>query len=187
MGARAKGGATGQDVVDEEDVLPGKALGMTEAERVVLLLIGLTFGVAARHLRGGVVSLIEIMGVDGQMPMLPQNSGNRFGLIVAACEAATPVDRDGEDARDVVGPTAAVQFRKKKVGQFAIDVRLSVIFGRFDEGGKEVITAVVAEGGPMLERDAANEPLFGEIVGRGVLDGVQAFATGGTEESLVGE
>ena len=100
VAAGCDGGAGGEDVVNEEDVLAFYHLWANKAEGALHVLQTLRSGEAS--LGGGVADAEDGGGGNGQTGHLADALGNEKTLIVAALLLPLEVERQGNDDVDVV-------------------------------------------------------------------------------------
>ncbi len=90
VAAADEGGASGEHVVDEEDVATFELLGMTDAEGT--LDIALAVGGAGAALLAGVAVTDKGFGVHLTLHHLGDTATEQLALVVTALEAPPPVE-----------------------------------------------------------------------------------------------
>lgn len=134
--AREDGGASGDNVVDEEDVHPFKTFGMRHFEYS-------GEGVAPFHGRftglGGVCAARFQIVEHGQTGYVGYPRGNEIRLVVAAPQTFGPVNRHGHHGVDVAEKSGGLQLLSVEPRKGFVEVGLIVIFGVADEAGVDVV------------------------------------------------
>lgn len=158
------GGAGGEDVVDEKDVLSGERIGsgldattLTElgkdgggtegvdAEDVELAAVAGETGLRAVGAEGA-------KGVaDGDAGDVGDSTGYLAALVVAALHSAAPVQRNGNKQVDAVEERVGDEFAGEHRPEFAGHARTAVILGTADECSERTAGVVVEPRGATVD------------------------------------
>lgn len=177
LGARAEGGAGGDDVVDEEDVLAGQGVGGRDGKdflhvepTVVDLFVGL---------RVGVVGAAQAGGVDGELQHAVEAAGYPFRLVVAAFTLFTGMEGDGQEQVGLVGQEGVAIGQSCHATQPETDFLVVVIFQGMDQLLHVSALLVAQEGDGMEDVGLAGKEVGGRVLLQVVVAGkrqvVEAF------------